>query len=157
MRHGHGVHIVYDDNGQIVGRFEGEYKEGNLDGYACQDVYINNVLSATYRGHFKMGSLSHGTFEVTVPNKWKRYTGDFMNVDYHGDGLIEFSNGNSFKGKFAVSLMSGIQFPCLCSVLFVTIILYMVGPGTVTLANGDRFDCLMKNDAMVSVLSLIHI
>ena len=123
--------------------YEGDWKEGRIEGKG-KLFYPSGKMA--YEGEWKNDAfhgkgvfhkenteqLSEGELEID-PNKiseiWVTYIGSFENDLKNGKGRLILRNGAVFDGEFSDGNISG--------------------PGTLTLANGDKITGLWRDNLFV--------
>lgn len=108
--------------------WSGEGTDGVANGFGILKKYINGTLNGTYEGHIdkghiqgkgkftnKLGEVIEGLFEDGElngqgtksgknVNGLYNYTGNFVHYYMHGNGKIDYPNGEFFEGKFNMDL-----------------------------------------------------
>jgi len=83
-----------DNDGGITYTFEGEFKNGVLDGKGI--CIVNKII--IYKGEFKL-NMPHG--HGTAYNAdGSQYVGQFEYGEYHGDGKESHPDGSWYEGQF---------------------------------------------------------
>ena len=75
VEHGIIQEITYNDDGYLLGIYDGEMKMGVLDGWGTETLYDDGYFFGTYVGNFK-------------------------NDDYNGWGIFIYADGTIEKGIF---------------------------------------------------------
>ena len=95
--------IIYDDEGNLLGTYDGEMKMDEIDGWGTETLYSKDgTFISTYEGEFKNGE-SYGWGTETLHNKdgyIGTYVGEFKNGEYHGWGMFIYSDGTFESGNW---------------------------------------------------------
>jgi hypothetical protein len=71
-------------------------------------IKSNTALEIFHDGSFKYGNwISNGTGNGWFHFKTKKYTGQFVDKEYHGNGTIQFDNGIKYTGNFQEGNIQG--------------------------------------------------
>jgi tetratricopeptide (TPR) repeat protein len=103
---GTGKH-TYKLNDGYYANFEGEFVNSNKSGHGQLVIYDSEGVEVKrFTGIWRNNDLSSG--ELIEKNGLK-YTGEFSNYLYNGNGKLTFSNGNIIEGTFLKGVRDGFS------------------------------------------------
>ena len=122
------------------GRYEGNFRDGEFDGFGRLEVPVSFTQREVYVGHFAMGQREgrgthwngkgdlyigdwannerngRGTYafklaewrenqhtEFWLKDNTENYTGEFLNDNFHGEGVYRWKDGQKYVGGFYAS------------------------------------------------------
>ena len=120
IRHGQGKQFIYMDNGTVLS-YEGEFKNGNADGYGTYIengfVYTGDFVNNQFTGEGKVEAADfylEGTFEnyqikegKQVYDDWE-YHGKWLNGQYEGEAKLITKNTDGSKFEEFVQFKNGV-------------------------------------------------
>ena len=95
-----GVGVIYIAAEEGFDRYEGEFKDGELDGHTQAVGADGTLFSGTLNGADFSGE---GVFTSANGDK---YTGEFANGELNGQGHLILSSGEQFRGNFSDSVIA---------------------------------------------------
>eukprot|EP00698_Gefionella_okellyi_P020644 TRINITY_DN6508_c0_g1_i3.p1 TRINITY_DN6508_c0_g1~~TRINITY_DN6508_c0_g1_i3.p1 ORF type:complete len:690 (+),score=76.49 TRINITY_DN6508_c0_g1_i3:86-2155(+) len=127
--------FTWPDGRQYVGQFDDDM----MTGIGVMTFDVEGQGSCTYKGHFEDNAF-HGEGEIQFANG-NTFTGQFFTNQFHGQGVFAWRDGRRYTGGWHYNLMHGIgvlEFPDGAVYDGEFRAGHYAGHGTRTWSNGDK-------------------
>jgi len=107
-------------------KYEGYWEDLKRNGQGTNYFPSGSIYVGLWKDDKKHGS---GTFTYKKESEYEKYQGDFFEDELHGQGLLDYKNGDKYEGSFLHNLFDG--------------------EGTMTYADGTTKSGIWKDDNYV--------